>query len=86
MKHAWYSPTMDAISGAVYWIDANGVEVRCTCVTYSATDSGTKWRDIEYVGPVVQHSRGYLIDPSERNFWAYERAMNAYRQQYPEGE
>jgi len=66
-KHGWYSASMEAVvrrgpmgnggHGPSIWETADKKEVVVTCVTNSATDSGTNWNDVVYVGPVDKRLR-----------------------------
>lgn len=56
-NYAWYSPNQARVAGTVIYLDPDGKEVEASCVSYSATDSGSKWPDIRLLGPVTKFVR-----------------------------
>lgn len=71
MLHAWKSDKLAAyiieankdnfvfqhIPHTFVYLNYNGDEVFCNFVSHSDVDSGTKWDDVEYIGPVTEWVR-----------------------------
>ena len=54
-KYGWYSAKHAALGGSTaIYTRPDGSEVEVSFVTLDANSSGTKWDDIQCVGPVVK--------------------------------